>query len=134
MILGETGECRDVRNALLVAGAIAGGCTRDAPLVAPDLESTVVTVAPPSALAAKSKDGPVADAISDALQQDVAGARRLRDPAAGSAARVPDAAERDPSAWDALRRALEATAPKVPEENRPDLDALRFELDAVAPR
>jgi hypothetical protein len=118
---------------LLAAGAIAGGCMRDAPLVGPDRESTEVTVALPSALAAKSKDHPVEDAISDALQRLL--------PAVGDYGiplRAPLLAFQtrpsDPSAWDALQRALEAIARTLPEENRPDLDALRLELDTVAPR
>ena len=120
---------------LLTAGAIAGACTRDAPLVAPHLESAEVTVAPPNALAAKSKDRPVAvaDAISDALQRLLPSVGDygipLRAPLLALQTRPSD-----PSAWDALQRALETIARTLPEENRPDLDALRLELDAVAPR
>ena len=118
---------------LLAAGAIAGGCTRDAPLAVPDLESAEATLAPPTALAAKSKDRPVADAIDDALQRLLPSVGDygipLRAPLLAFQTRPSDL-----SAWDALGRALEAVARTLPEENRPDLDALRLELDAVAPR
>ena len=118
---------------LLAAGAIAGGCSRDAPLMAPDLESAEVTVAPPNALAAKAKDRPVADAIDDAVQRLLPSVGDygipLRAPLLALQTRPSD-----PSAWDALQRALEAIARTLPEEHRPDLDALRLELEAVAPR
>lgn len=118
---------------LLVAGILAGGCSRDAPLVAPDLESAEATVASPGPLAAKDKKLPVADVVDDALQRLVPSLGDygipLRAPLLALQARPSD-----PAAWAALRRALEAIGSTVPEQYQPDLDALDLELEAVAPR
>ena len=118
---------------LLAVGMVVGGCSRDAPIVAPDIEAVEAMVAQARTVEAKGKDGLGADAIDDALQRLIPSLDNY-----GLPLRAPLLALQtrpgDQSAWDALRRALEAIAPKLPEEYRPDLDALRLQLDAAATR
>ena len=116
---------------LLAVVMVAGGCSRDAPIVAPDFIAADVMVAQARSAETKDKDGLVADAIDDALQRLIPSLANygipLRAPLLALQTRATDQ-----SAWDGLQRALEAIAPTLPEEYRPDLDALRVLLDAAA--
>ena len=115
---------------LLTAGMMAGGCSRDAP-VAPDFTDAEASVARTKAHGAKAEDRPVADPFDDALQRLVPSLG-----AYGTALRAPLLAlQAQPSAttaWTGLSQALDAITPTLPEEHRPDLDALRLQLDAAA--
>jgi hypothetical protein len=112
---------------------IAGGCSRDVPLVSPDFESPETGVVVSSATLAKAKDRPVDDAVAAVLERLVPSLDDygipLRTPLLALQSRPNDRA-----AWDALLRTLETTEARLPQEYRPDLDALRLELDVIAPR
>lgn len=118
---------------LLVAGTIAGGCSRDAPITAPDLDPAEAMVVPPAAVAAKVKGSSTTVAIDDALGRLLPSLGDygipLRTPLLALQKRPGDAA-----AWDALRRAIAAIGATLPEKHQADLEALSLGLDAVAPR
>jgi hypothetical protein len=116
-----------------IACMIAGGCSRDAPLVSPSFESPETAVVVSSVTLAKAKDRPVDDAVAAVLERLVPAFADY-----GIPFRTPllalQSRPNDRAAWDALLRNLETTKATLPQEYRPDLDALRLELDAIAPR
>lgn len=117
---------------LLAVGIVVGGCSRDAPIVAPNIEAAEAMVAPAIAGVTNGGTRPVAAAIDDALQRLVPslGARGI--PLRAPLLELQKHAV-SPSAWGGLRRALEAIEPTLTAEYRPDLDALRLHLEAFAP-
>ncbi|HZI29977.1 MAG TPA: hypothetical protein VFD64_17530 [Gemmatimonadaceae bacterium] len=119
-------------SVLFVAvGMVAAGCSRDAPIVAPDIEVAEAMVAQAKAVETTDKDRLVADAIDDALERLIPSLDNYGIPLRAPLIALQTRAS-DPSAWDALGRALKAITPTLPEEYRPDLDALRLQLGAAA--
>ncbi|HEX5076851.1 MAG TPA: hypothetical protein VFW03_26825 [Gemmatimonadaceae bacterium] len=126
---------------LLAAGAIAGGCSRDGPLVPPQVETEEAAVVarqlgPEEAIAARSPApapvvaDPIALAVDDALNRLL--------PALGdygtalrSKLLVLKANRSEKVTLDDLRRAVSLLASTIPAPYRGDLDALRLELGAV---
>ena len=113
---------------LLVAGTIAGGCSRDAPFVAPEFVPTASGEAP---LLAAGPANVHASEVDDAMRRLV--------PAlgpAGTSLRAVlvrfQANRNDPAALADLERALDAIASTLADEHRPDFDALRLELGVGA--
>lgn len=114
---------------LLVAGAIAGGCTRDGPLVAPEPEAVKALAVP--AAAAAAPDPLTADAVDDALTRLVPALGSWGVPLGEVLQRL-QARRNDKTAKADLQRAVEALAQVLPDAHRPDLDALRLELGLIA--
>lgn len=126
---------------LLAAGAIAGGCSRDGPLVPPQAEteeSAVVArqLEPDEASAARSPAptpvvaDPIVVAVDDALSRLLPALGDY-----GTALRtkllVLKANRSDKATLDDLRRALNLLASTIPAPYRGDLDAMRLELGGV---
>jgi len=117
---------------LLVAGVLAGGCSRDGPLVAPErvpVEVEVAPIAPVSAAAAS--DAPTAEALDDALTRLVPALGSWGVPLGKALQRL---AERrnDKTAKVELQKAADALALVLPDAFRADFDALRLELGLIA--
>jgi hypothetical protein len=117
---------------LLVAGAAAGGCSRDGPLVAPEstpVEAEIAPVAP--AAAAAASDALTAEALDDALTRLVPSLGSWGVPLREALLRL---AERrnDRTAKVELQKAADALAAVLPDAYRPDFDALRLELGLIA--
>jgi hypothetical protein len=113
---------------LLVAGAIAGGCSRDAPLVAPRLEAVDAIVTPSPSLAASPADptggeGAIDDALGRLIPSLDADAAALGNTLLKLKAKRGDEATRNDVA-----RLLELLASRLPASSRADLDALRLDL------
>jgi hypothetical protein len=125
---------------LLAVGAIASGCTRDGPLVPPQVEAEAAIagrhVGPDEATAARSPAtdavavDPIAVAVDDALGRLLPALGEY-----GTALRsrflLVKANRSDKATLDDLRRALDKLASTIPASYRGDLDALRLELGAV---
>jgi len=114
---------------LLVVGAIAGGCSRDGPLVAPEIGTVEALEAP--AAAAAAPDPLTADAVDDALTRLAPALGSWGVPLSEALARL-QARRNDKSAQADLKRAVEAVALVLPDTYRPDFDALRLELGLIA--
>jgi hypothetical protein len=117
---------------LLVAGATAGGCSRDGPLVAPEsapVEAEIAPVAPASAAA--TADALSQEALDDALTRLVPALGSWGVPLQQALLRL---AERrnDKTAKVELQKAVDALASVLPDAYRPDFDALRLELGLIA--
>ena len=112
----------------LIAGVVAVGCSRDAPL-AP--EPISVDAAVPAAIAQVAQvtvDDPVEDALTRLLPALGPSGAALQGPLLRLQARPKDRA-----AQTAVQRALDALAPTMPSEFLPDLDALRLQLGIAFP-
>lgn len=114
---------------LLVAGVLAGGCSRDAPVAAPEVDAVEAVALPQATDAARSSEA-TAEASADAV------ARLLPALGAhGTALRAPllrlGANRGDRAARDELTRLLERLDATVPEDRRADLDALRLQVDVT---
>jgi hypothetical protein len=105
----------------LIAGVVAGGCSRDAPPLAPDPASIEVVVA--HAVAQVTMADQVDDALTRLLPALGPRGAALQGPLLRLQARPKDRA-----ALAEVERALDALAPTMPSEYWPDLDALRLEL------
>jgi hypothetical protein len=111
---------------VLAAGAIAGGCSRDGPLVAPQAEAANAIVTPAAPLAISAGDAS-ADALDDALSRLL--------PALGDHGTVLrntllrlTGNRSDKTARDDVRRVLDLLTTTLPAPYSADLDALRLEL------
>lgn len=113
----------------LVAGVVAGGCTRDAPTVAPTAGDAAVES---QAALVATDDAPAADAIDDALDRLLPAlggdGAALRGPLLRLRAR-----RGDPAAREDVQRLLDRLDATLPEARAPDLDALRLALGAATP-
>jgi hypothetical protein len=113
---------------LLVAGAIAGGCSRDAPLVAPRTEASD-TIATPSrsvaatAAATRVDDGTIGDALGRLVPSLDVDAAALRNALLKLRAKRDDETVRNE-----VVRMLDLLASKLPASCLADLDALRLDL------
>ena len=117
---------------LLVAGVLAGGCSRDGPLVGPESAPVEVEVAPIAAApAAAASDALTAEALDDALTRLVPSLGSWGVPLQQALLRL---AERrtDKTAKVELQKAADALALVLPDAFRPDFDALRLELGLIA--
>jgi hypothetical protein len=115
---------------LLVAGTIAGGCSRDAPLVAPELE---LTASGEAAALAAAPAGVRGSEVDDALRRLVPALGPSATPLRAVLLRL-QANRNDQAARADLQRAFDAIASALPEEFRPDFDALRLELGTDTPQ
>ena len=111
---------------LLIAGVVAGGCSRDAPPLAPQAVAVEVIAAP--AVAQLTPEVQVDDALARLLPALGERGAALQGPLLRLQARPKDRA-----ALAAVQRALDALAPTLPSEFLPDLDALRLELGIAFP-
>ena len=111
---------------LLAAGAIAGGCSRDAPLMAPQIDSVDPVVAPSlnklpeldsSTVAVESALGRLVPALEEHGAAVRAALLKLETNRSDAAAR------------NELSRVLDLLDSTLPEQYHADLDALRLELD-----
>jgi hypothetical protein len=109
----------------MIAGVVAVGCSRDAPL-AP--EPISVNAAAPAAIAQVAVDDPVEDALTRLLPALGPRAAALQGPLLRLQARPKDRA-----AQAAVQRALDALAPTLQSEFLPDLDAIRLQLGIAFP-
>jgi len=116
----------------VVVGAIAGGCSRDAPPTGPDLELAAQPRSPAGVnLLVSATSGGSAGLIDDALRRLV--------PALGStgdALRSPllrlQKRPSDATALADLRRALDAAQRSAPAAYQADLSALRLHAETIA--
>jgi len=113
---------------LLVAGAIAGGCSRDAPLVAPSMEAADAIAGPSRSVAASAadmtlEDGAIDDALGRLLPSLDVDAGALRNVLLKLKAR-----RNDETVRDELVRMLDLLAAKLPASYLADLDALRLDI------
>lgn len=112
---------------LLVAGAIAGGCSRDAPLVAPQIGDVDAIVAPSRDVSSSAVDLS-ADVIDEALIRLVP-ALGEHGTAVRSTLLKLKTDRSDKATRNELRRVLDVLDSTLPAQYRADLDALRLELD-----
>ena len=112
---------------VLVASAIAGGCSRDALIVGVEAnpESTVAALAVVVAAPAPRVDA--GDAVDDVLTRLVPSFGNWAAPLRDALLRLQER-KKDETAWTNVQRVIEAVSTNLPEEYRPDLDALRLEL------
>jgi hypothetical protein len=116
-----------------IACVIASGCSSDLPTVSPDVESPEAHVNGLSAAPAKAKDRPAADPVDAILDRLVPSLDAYGLPIRNALLAFRGSSS-DPAAWDALLRILGSMESTLPAEYRADLDAIRLELDAIAPR
>ncbi len=122
----------------LVAGALTGGCSRDAPITGPDAgppdgavaAAAVAAELPnPAALAGTTgANGPSAAAIDDALTRLVPALGEWGSPLGEALARM-QTRRNDRHARIEVQRLIEAIAHTLPQAYHPDLDALRLQLE-----
>jgi hypothetical protein len=120
-------------NALKVAPIacmIAAACSGDELLVSPHVESPETEVVVSSAH--QAKDRPVDDPVADVLERLVPALGTYGIPLRAPLLALHSRPNR--AAWDAVLRTVETTGATLPQEYQSDLDALRLELHAVAPR
>lgn len=113
---------------LLVAGTIAGGCSRDAPLVAPRMEAADAIAAPSRSVAASAaamtaEDGTIDDALGRLVPSLDVDAAALRHALLKLKAKRDDETVRNE-----VVRMLDLLASKLPAAYLADLDALRLDL------
>lgn len=118
---------------LLLVAAVAGGCSRDAPIVGPDLEPTASIVASVSPAASVASDDSNPGDIDDTLTR-LLPALGERAPGLRDALLHLQAHPKDERARTAVQRAIDAIAVTLTDEYRPDLDALRLDLGFAAMR
>lgn len=111
---------------LLAAAAIAGGCTRDAPLVAPPIEAVDAKVTPKVGLASSARDEDV-DAIEDALARLVPALDDHSGVLRTTLLKL-NANKNNRAARQDLDDLLDQLTSTLPPQYRADLDALRLEL------
>jgi hypothetical protein len=112
-------------------GVIVSGCSRDGPLVGPEFEQSPAAVLP-GVVAAAAKAPPVADAgaadgVDDALTRLVPSLGAWGTPLRDALLRF-QAHKKDETEWTNVQRVIEAVSTNLPDELRPDLDALQLEL------
>ena len=112
---------------LLTAGVLAGGCSRDGPLVAPEMGS----IEPVDAVAASLTLLP--DDIEDVLNRLLPAIGPRGAALNGPLLRL-QAKPKDKAALADLQRTLDALTPSLPEEARADADALRLQLGLSFPK
>lgn len=114
-----------------LAGVIASGCSSDAPLVGPefDLDSTAIPPVAVEGVVAAAARVPVADAVDveDALTRLVPSLGSWGTPLRDALLRL-QAHKKDETELTKVQRVIEAVSVNLPDELRPDLDALRLEL------
>jgi hypothetical protein len=117
---------------LLVAGAMSSGCSRDAPVVGLETGPDAAIVIPVAeAIQAKVSNADAADPLDDVLTRLVPSLGPRGRPLRDALLRLQEQRS-DATAWTDVQRVIEALSATLPEEYRPDLDALRLELGIIS--